>query len=91
MLAGNHHSTAALARLAFRLAVVLLCAIAWPGEEPARAAGVLCFILAAGCIGVARTSGEQAKGPGLNRWHEGAFLVGLGLVLFLGFGSRFTS
>ena len=91
MLADNHHSTATLARLAFRLAVVLVFAIAWPGEAPARAAGILCLVLAVGCVGTARASGEKAKGPGLNRWHEGAFLVGLGLVLFFGFGARVTS
>ena len=51
MLAESHHSTATLARLAFRLAVVLVFGIAWPGELPARAAGILCLVLAVGCVG----------------------------------------
>jgi hypothetical protein len=83
----NHRSSAALARLAFRLAIVLVFALVWPGEVPARAAGVLCLVLAAGCFGVARTSEEKISGPGLNRWHEGIFLTGLALALFAWFGA----
>jgi hypothetical protein len=82
-------STAALARLAFRLAVVLVFGLAWPGEAPPRAAGILCLALAAGCFGVAWTSGEKLSGPGLNRWHEGAFLIGLAVALFSWFGLAF--
>ena len=85
MVVGNRPSTAALARLAFRLAVVLVFALAWPGEAPARAAGIR-LALAAGCFGVAWTSGEKLSGPGLNRWHEGAFLIGLAVALFSWFG-----
>jgi P-type Mg2+ transporter len=51
----KHDWLEALARLAFRLAVVLVFALAWPGEAPARAAGLLCLALAAGCFGVAWT------------------------------------
>lgn len=86
MLPRDHQSTEALTRLALRLAIVLSFAMSWPGKAPTRAAGVLCFVLAAGSIAMARAPGEKAKGPGLNRWHEGALLVGLGLVLFFGFG-----
>ena len=87
MVADNRRTTAALTRLAFRLAVVLVFALAWPGEAAARAAGVLCLVLAVGCFAVARTSGEKISGPGLNRWHEVALLSGLSVALFFWFGT----
>jgi hypothetical protein len=87
-IVGNHRSTAALTRLAFRLTVVLVFALAWPGEAAARAAGILCLVLAAGCFGVARASREKVSGPALNRWHEGAFLTAVAIALFSWSGLR---
>ena len=88
MVAGNRHSTAALSRLAFRLGIALLFSIGWPGDAPARAAGILCLVLAVGSLWAALALGEAAKSPGFNRWHEAAFLAGLGLILLFAFGSR---
>ncbi len=82
MFAGKGDSTAALSRLAFRLAVVFLFALAWPRDAAAQAAGMLCLILAAGCFAMAQVLKESPRGPGLNRWHEGAFLVALGLLMY---------
>jgi uncharacterized membrane protein len=86
MPASVHRSAATLGRLAFRLAIVLVLSIAWSGESPARAAGVLCLLFAAAVLWTAYATGERRADPGLNRWHEGAFLAILGLVLFFWFG-----
>jgi hypothetical protein len=86
MVGGHAGSTAALARLAFRLAVVLVFALVWPGDAPGRAAGVLCLVLAGACVAAAWGLGEKATGAGLNRWHEGAFLIGVGIALVSWFG-----
>jgi hypothetical protein len=88
MLAGNHRSAATLGRLALRLTIVLILSMVWSGDSPARAAGVLSLLFAAAVLGTAYTRGERPTGPALNRWHEGAFLAVLGLVLFFWFGSR---
>jgi len=86
MLGSGHQSAATLRRLAFRLAIVLVLSLLWPGDSPARAAGVLCFLLAAVVLWAAHAWSERPAGPGLNRWHEGAFLLVLGLLLFFWFG-----
>jgi uncharacterized membrane protein YhdT len=86
MPASGHRSPATLGRLAFRLAIMLVLSIAWSGESPARAAGVLSLLFAAAVLWTAYATGERPTGPGLNRWHEGAFLAILGLVLFFWFG-----
>ena len=84
MLASGHRSATTLGRLAFRLAIVLVLSILWSGDSPARAAGVLCFLFAAAVLWTAHLSAERPTGPGLNRWHEGAFLAVLGSVLLFG-------
>src|SRR5664280_1527366 len=86
MLGSGHQSAATLRRLAFRLAIVLVLSVLWPGDSPARTAGVLCFLFAAVILWTAHAWREQPAGPGLNRWHEGAFLLVLGLLLFFWFG-----
>jgi hypothetical protein len=86
MLASGHQSAATLGRLAFRLAIVLVLSILWSVDSPARAAGVLCFLFAVAVLWAAYLGAERPTGPGLNRWHEGAFLAVLGLVLFFWFG-----
>jgi hypothetical protein len=86
MFASGHRSAATLGRLAFRLTIVLILSTLWSGDSPARAAGVLCFLFAAAVLWTAHAWGERPTGNGLNRWHEGAFLVVLGLVLFFWFG-----
>lgn len=86
MLGSDHQSAATLRRLAFRLAIVLVLSFLWPGDSPARAASVLCFLFAAVILWTAHAWSERPAGPGLNRWHEGAFLLVLGLVLFFWFG-----
>jgi len=91
MLASGHRSATTLGRLAFRLAIVLVLSILWSGDSPARAAGVLCFLFAAAVLWTAHLSAERPTGPGLNRWHEGAFLAVLGLVLFFWFGRALAS
>lgn len=77
-VASNAQSTMALGRLAFRLVIVLVLSVLWPGDAPNVAAGILCVLLAVGGAGVAWASGEKAVGAGLNRWHEAVFLSGLG-------------
>ena len=91
MLASGHQSAATLGRLAFRLAIVLVLSILWSVDSPARAAGVLCFLFAVAVLWAAYLGAERPTGPGLNRWHEGAFLAVLGLVLFFWFGRDSTS
>jgi hypothetical protein len=91
MLASSHRSAATLGRLAFRLAIVLVLSILWSGDSPARAAGILCFLFAAAVLWAAHLGAERPTGPGLNRWHEGAFLAVLGLVLFFWFGRGLAS
>ena len=86
MSARGHGSAATLGRLAFRLTIVLILSVLWSGDSPARAAGVLCFLFATAVLWTAHAWGERPAGHGLNRWHEGAFLVVLGLVLFFWFG-----
>lgn len=88
MVANDRRSTPALTRLAFRLGVVLVLALAWPGDARASAAGTLCLLLAVGCFGVAWTTGGKVAGDGLNRWHEGALLAGLAAAIFWWFGSN---
>ena len=77
-----------LARLLLRLGVVFAFARLWPSEAPARAAGILCLSFAAGCLAFAWMSGERVVSATLSRWHEGALLVWLGLMLLLWFGLR---
>jgi hypothetical protein len=91
MLGSGHRSAATLRRLAFRLAIVLVLSVLWPGDSPARAAGVLCFLFAAVILWTAHAWSERPAGPGLNRWHEGAFLLVLGLLLFFWFGRDMAS
>ena len=86
MPASGHRSAATLGRLAFRLTIVLILSVLWSGDSPARAAGVLCFLFATAVLWTAHAWGERPAGHGLNRWHEGAFLGVLGLVLFFWFG-----
>jgi hypothetical protein len=86
MPASRRRSTATLGRLAFRLTIVLILSLLWPGDSPARAAGILSLLFAAVVLWTAYAKGERSTGPGLNRWHEGAFLAVLGLILFLWFG-----
>lgn len=86
MLANAHRSAAALGRLAFRLAIVLILSTLWSGDSPAQAASVLCLLFAAAVLWTAYATAERPTGHGLNRWHEGAFLAVLGLVLFFWFG-----
>lgn len=88
MLAKGHQSAATLARLAFRLTIVLILSVLWSGDAPAQAAGALCFLFAAIVLWTAYTRGERPLGPGLNRWHEGAFLAVVGLAFFLWFWPR---
>jgi magnesium-transporting ATPase (P-type) len=77
---------ATLIRLTFRLGVGLVFALVWPGDARGRAAGVLCLVLAGGCVAAAWGSGEKTRGAGLNRWHEAAFLIGMGIGLISWFG-----
>ena len=86
MLASGYRSAATLGRLAFRLTIVLILSVLWSGGSPAQAAGVLSLLFAAVILWAAYTRGERPTGPGLNRWHEGAFLTVLGLVLLFWFG-----
>ena len=81
MFASSHGSAATLMRLAFRLTIVLVLSALWSGDSPARAAGVLSLLFAAVVLWMAFVRGETPTGAGLNRWHEGAFLVVLGLAL----------
>jgi hypothetical protein len=83
MMRLDTHSTAALWRLAFRLLVVAAFASLWPGEAAAKAAALLCFLLAAGCVAAAFAYRERSNGPSLNRWHEAAVLLVAGTVIFL--------
>ena len=91
MLASSHRSAATLGRLAFRLTIVLILSTLWSGDSPAQAASVLSILFAAAVFWTAYATGESPTGPGLNRWHEGAFLAALGLVLFFWFGRDATS
>jgi hypothetical protein len=91
MVASSHRSAATLGRLALRLTIVLILSALWSGDSPARAAGVLCFLFALAVLWTAHAWGEMPTGNGLNRWHEGAFLVVLGLVLFFWFGRGLAS
>jgi hypothetical protein len=91
MLASSHRSAATLGRLAFRLTIVLILSTLWSGDSPAQAASVLSLLFAAAVFWTAYATGESPTGPGLNRWHEGAFLAVLGLVLFFWFGRDSTS
>jgi hypothetical protein len=91
MLASSHRSAATLGRLAFRLTIVLILSTLWSGDPPAQAASVLSLLFAAAVFWTAYATGESPTGPGLNRWHEGAFLAVLGLVLFFWFGRDSTS
>jgi hypothetical protein len=86
MVACGQQSAATLGRLAFRLTIVLILSVLWSGDSPARAAGVLSLLFATVVLWTAYTRGERPIGPGLNRWHEGAFFAVLGLVLFFWFG-----
>jgi len=86
MPASGHRSAATLGRLAFRLTVILILSTLWSGDSSARAVGVLCFLFAAGVLWTAHSWGERPTGNGLNRWHQGAFLMVLGLILFFWFG-----
>jgi hypothetical protein len=86
MFFSGSQSFATLSRLAFRLTVVLVLSVLWPGEEPARAGGILCIAYAGVILWAAYAKNERPTGPSLNRWHEGTFLAILGLVLFLWFG-----
>jgi hypothetical protein len=91
MLARGHRSAATLGRLAFRLTIVLILSTLWSGDSPARAASVLCLLFAAAVLWTAYARDERPTGPGLNRWHEGAFLGVLGLVLFFWFGRELAN
>jgi hypothetical protein len=91
MLASGHQSAATLRRLAFRLAIVLVLSALWPGDSPARAAGILCFLFSAAVLWTAYAWSERPAGHGLSRWHEGAFLLVLGLLLFFWFGRDMAS
>jgi hypothetical protein len=91
MLASGHRSAATLGRLAFRLTIVLILSVLWSGDSPARAAGILSLLFAAAVLWTAYARGERPTGPGLNRWHEGAFLGVLGLVLFFWFGRELAN
>jgi hypothetical protein len=91
MPASRRRSTATLGRLAFRLTIVLILSLLWPGDSPARAAGILSLLFAAVVLWTAYANGERSTGPGLNRWHEGAFLAVLGLILLLWFGRDLAS
>jgi hypothetical protein len=70
---------------------VLILSIFCSGDSPARAAGVLCFFFSAAIFWAACVGAETPTGPGLNRWHEGAFLAVLGLVLLFLFGRDLAS
>lgn len=72
-----------LRRLAFRLIVIIAFGLLWPGSSSpaATAAAVLSFVLGVGCWAGAVAFGEQMTGNGLNRWHEGAALLLIALVL----------
>jgi hypothetical protein len=76
-------SSSALLRLAFRLLVAIGLAALWPGPSPQRAAGAFCVFLAAGCVTAALRFKERPWGDGINRWHEGGFLLALGVVLIV--------
>ncbi len=77
----------ALARMAFRLAIVVVFAWLWPGHAAAQTAGVLCLCLGAGVLVIAWNTGERATITALNRWHEGLFLICLGVTLIALFGA----
>ncbi len=81
----NPGSAATLWRFAFRLIVILALGLLWPGSSPpaATAAAALSLILGVGCLAAADAFGEPIKGSGLNRWHEGAALILIALLLFL--------
>jgi hypothetical protein len=85
MLTGTR-TAATLGRLAFRLTVILILSVLWSGDSPAWPAGLLSLLFGAVVLWRAFKTGESPTGSGLNRWHEGAFLLVLGVVLFLWFG-----
>ena len=89
MPASGHRSAATLGRLAFRLTIVLILSTLWSGDSAAQAPSVLCLLFAAAVLWTAYARGERPTGPSLNRWHEGAFLAMLGLILFFWFWPRF--
>ena len=72
-----------LRRLAFRLIVIITLGLLWPSSSShaATAAAGLSFLLGVGCWAGALAFGEQMTGNGLNRWHEGAVLLLIALVL----------
>ena len=92
MIVSDHRSAVTLGRLAFRLGVVLVLSMLWPGESPAQAAALLCLAFAVVILRVAHSENERPAGPGLNRWHEGAALavLGLGLLSWSWFGRGLT-
>lgn len=81
----NPGSAATLWRFAFRLSVIIALGLLWPGSSPpaATAAAALSLMLGVGCLVAADTFGEPIKGPGLNRWHEGAALLLIAFLLWL--------
>jgi hypothetical protein len=91
MPASGHRSAATQGRLAFRLTIVLILSTLLSGDSAAQGASVLCLLFAAAVLGTAYARGERPTGPSLNRWHEGAFLAMLGLILFFWFGRDLAS
>lgn len=81
-------SAATLARLAFRLTILLIISVLWSGDTPAQAAGTLCLLFGAVVLWTAYSKGERPLRNGLNRWHEGGFLAVGGSALLLWFWSR---
>ncbi len=79
----NSGSAPTLRRLAFRLVVIIALGLLWHGSSPpaATAAAALSFVLGVGCWAGALAFGEQVTGNGLNRWHEGAILLLIALLL----------
>ncbi len=74
-------SAATLQRLVLRLAVLVVFALVWPSSDVSLATGILCVLLAAGCLAGAFVYREPILGCVLNRWHETFVLLVIGLIL----------
>src|SRR6516164_5128829 len=68
--------------------LVLILALLWSGDSPVPPAGLLSFLFGAVVLWTAHNTVERPAGSGLIRWHEGAFLLVLGLVLLFWFGPK---
>ncbi len=64
-----------------RLAVLVVFALIWPSPDVSLATGILCILLAAGCLAGAFVYRGPMFGWSLSRWHEAFVLLVIGLIL----------